>query len=61
MEEAIARLEVTLSDHLPGAFSEEKLLEKEQEWMHKLATYTMIGCNSRLELTTRQRKTKGNV
>ena len=36
MEEAIARLEVTLLDHLPGPFNQEKVLEKEQEWMHKL-------------------------
>ena len=61
MEEAIARLEVTLLDHLPGPFNEEKLLEKEQEWMHKLGTYTRIGCNSRNELTTRQRRNWGNV
>ena len=61
MEEAISRLEVTLLDHLPGPLSEEKLLEKEQEWMLKLGTYTRIGCNSRLELTTGQRRNWGNV
>ena len=60
-EEAISKLEVTLLDHIPGPFNEVRLLELEQEWMHKLGTYTRVGCNSRLELTTRQRRNWGNV
>ena len=61
MEEAISRLEVTLLDHLPGPFDEVRLLELEQAWMHKLGTHTRVGCNSRLELTSRQRRNWGNV
>ena len=61
MEEAISSLEVTLLDHLPGPFDEDRLLLLEQEWMHKLGTTQPgVGCNSRLELTTRQRRNWGN-
>ena len=52
---------MSLLDQLPGPFNEEKLLEKEQEWVYKLGTYTRMSCNSRLELTTRQRRNWGNV
>jgi hypothetical protein len=59
MEETIAQLEVTLLDHVPGPFNDALLLEQEQDWMHKLGTYTRFGCNSRNELTTRQRRNWG--
>ena len=61
MEDTISKLEVTLLNHIPGPFNEVRLLELEQEGMHKLSTYTRVGCNSRLELTTRQGRNWGNV
>ena len=62
MEEAIAGLQVTLLDHIPGPFSEERLLVREQEWMYKLGTtHAGVGCNSRIELITNQRRNWGNT
>ena len=58
MEEAIENLQVTLLDRLVGPYSEDKLLELEQRWIHRLGT-TEAGCNSRVELTGRGRRNWG--
>ena len=49
-------MSVTLLDNLPGPYNEGRLLELKQSWMYKLGTYERIGCNSRLELTTRRKE-----
>ena len=61
MEVAISNLQVTLLDHLEGPFTEEGLRDLEQGWMYKLGTFQNTGCNSRLELTSRSRRTWGNA
>ena len=58
IEEAIGNLRVTLVDRLTGPHSEENLLRLEQTWMHRLGT-TEAGCNSRVELTARNRRNWG--
>ena len=59
VEEVIEKLQVTLLDRLVGAHSEDKLVELEQRWMHRLGT-TEVGCNSRVELTGRGRRNWGH-
>ena len=53
MEQTIAKLKVTLLDHIPGPFDEQKLLRREQDWMHKLGTYNRTG---RVAETRRRRR-----
>ena len=60
MEEAISNIRVTLLDPLPGSYSEGRVLELEQGWLHKLGSYGRTGWNSRLELTARRRVNYGN-
>ena len=57
--EAVARLRVVLLDCLPGTLDEDRLRNLEQTWMHRLGT-VYIGCNSRVELTSSNRRTWGN-
>ena len=60
MEAAISNLQVTLVDHLEGPYHEKRFRELEQSLMWKLGTYQRTGCNSRLELTSTNRRTWGN-
>ena len=57
------RLRVVLVDRLTGHYCEDRLRELEQtwnpSWMHRLGT-VHVGCKSRLELTSRSRRTWGN-
>ena len=58
LEEAISQLQVVLLDRIVGPHSEDRLVELEQRWMHRLGT-TEVGCNSRVELTGRGRRNWG--
>ena len=58
LEEAISHLQVVLLDRIVGPHSEDRLVELEQRWMHRLGT-TEVGCNSRVELTGRGRRNWG--
>ena len=59
MEHALARLQVTLLDHLQGDFSEEGLLQLEKDWIVNLGTFGPLGCNSRDQLISRTRRDWG--
>ena len=60
MEEAINSLKVTLVDYVMGAFSEEKLLQLEKNWILKLGTFGPLGLNTRNELVTNNRRNWGH-
>ena len=61
MQYTCSNLQVTLIDHLKGRYSEDRLRELEQGYMHKLGTYRRTGCNTRQELVSTSRRTWGNV
>ena len=56
---AMARLEVTLLDHVDGTYSDERHLQLEKDWILNLGTWGPTGFNSRNELLTNQRRNWG--
>ena len=59
IEEELARLQVTLLDHLQGEFSEERLLQLEKDWIVNMRTFGPLGVNSRDQLLSRTRRDWG--
>ena len=60
MEHALGRLQVTLLDHLTGAYSEESHLRLEKDWIVKLGTFGPQGLNTRDQLLSNRRRDWGN-
>ena len=60
MEHALARLQVTLLDHLVGVYSEAEHLRLEKDWIVNLGTFGPKGLNTRDQLLSARRRDWGN-